>query len=122
MTTLQRRASLFLLGLVAAAFAACVACLDTVDYRPYVHEAYYRVTTSRLSLVSKTNTMAQGELEAGFGRALLSPKLGTVDDPPTGKFKSLPLAGYGSRHGKPAEGIHDDLYVKAVALRIKDHL
>jgi len=30
----------------------------------------------------------------------------------------LPLAGYGNRHGKPASGVHDDLYVKAVAVRV----
>lgn len=44
------------------------------------------------------------------------------DDPGDGKFRSLPLAGYGSRRGKPATGVHDDLYVKAVALRVGDRV
>ena len=29
------------------------------------------------------------------------------------------MAGYGARHGKSATGTHDDLYVKAVALRVQ---
>ena len=44
------------------------------------------------------------------------------DDPAHGQFRSLPLAGYGNRHGQPAKGVHDDLYVKAVALRVGDRL
>jgi hypothetical protein len=62
-------------------------------------------------------------LAAGFGQALLTPKLNMpADQPLKGEFRSLPLAGYGDRHGKPAEGIHDDLYVKAVALRVGERV
>ncbi|MBK7713695.1 MAG: neutral/alkaline non-lysosomal ceramidase N-terminal domain-containing protein [Bacteroidales bacterium] len=34
-----------------------------------------------------------------------------------GRFSAVPLAGYGDRKGKPATGIHDTVYVKAVAIR-----
>jgi hypothetical protein len=34
-----------------------------------------------------------------------------------GKFKKVPLAGYGQRKGKSATGVHDSIFVKAVALR-----
>jgi neutral ceramidase len=34
----------------------------------------------------------------------------------------LPLAGYGGRQGRPATGAHDDLCVKAVALRVAGRL
>jgi neutral ceramidase len=34
-----------------------------------------------------------------------------------GKFKHLPLAGYGDRKGRPSTGIHDSIYVKAVAIK-----
>jgi hypothetical protein len=102
---------------------AGVLCLDGVDYHPYLHETYYAEATARLRAVAATNTLARGELSAGFGRALLSPKLGAQhDNALKGEFRSLPLAGYGNRHGKPAQGIHDDLYVKAVALRVGDRL
>ena len=94
-----------------------------MDYHPYLHERYYAEATSRLQAEAITNSLVHGELSAGFGRALLTPHLGTLqDDSAKGEFSSLPLAGYGNRHGKPARGVHDDLYVKAVALRVGDRL
>lgn len=55
-------------------------------------------------------------ISVGFGRAKLTPTLGTPEDAPEkGEFRSLPLAGYGARKGKPAEGVHDDVWVKAMA-------
>ncbi len=44
-----------------------------------------------------------GQLKAGWGVANIVPPAGT------------PLAGYGARRGKPSTGVHDELYVKAVA-------
>jgi hypothetical protein len=114
------RFSAAVLGILAL---AAVLCLDGVDYRPYLHESYYSDALARLHAIATTNTLARGELSAGFGRALLTPKIGVVqDNPAKGEFRSLALAGYGSRHGKPAQGVHDDLYVKAVALRVGGQL
>ena len=102
---------------------AAVMCLDGVDNRPYFHEAYYARTTAELRARAATNQLARGVLAAGFGRARLSPTLNAVRDvPEEGKFRSLPLAGYGGRHGQPARGVHDDLYVKAIALKVGDRL
>lgn len=105
--------------LLAFAAALAVATLDFVDYTPYVRTAYYKETRARLESASKTNALARGELFAGFGRARLTPTLGAAEaDPTHGKFKALPLAGYGNRQGKPATGAHDDLFVKAAAIRV----
>ncbi|HUW61452.1 MAG TPA: neutral/alkaline non-lysosomal ceramidase N-terminal domain-containing protein [Candidatus Bathyarchaeia archaeon] len=49
-------------------------------------------------------TGSPGQLLAGWGASLITP--------PT----LVPMAGYGDRRGKPAEGVHDDLFVKALAL------
>jgi len=99
--------------------ATGILCLDGVDYRPYFREPYYASTVARLRASAETNTVARGELAAGFGRARLSPTVNVPQDAPDqGRFRSLPLAGYGGRHGKPATGVHDDVYVKAVALRV----
>jgi hypothetical protein len=58
----------------------------------------------------------EGELRAGFARVKLTPTVGSSRDvPERGEFRSLPLAGYGNRQGKPATGVHDDLWVKAIA-------
>ncbi len=112
--------SLRVLAGLAALFAATVfLCLDGVDNRPYFREPYYLNTAARLRASAETNTVARGELTAGFGRARLSPEVNTSQDVPAqGRFRSLPLAGYGGRHGKPARGVHDDIYVKALALRV----
>lgn len=48
---------------------------------------------------------AQAELKAGVGRASITP---LEENIPT------ELGGYGARNGKPAEGIHDTLYAKAL--------
>jgi neutral ceramidase len=109
--------------LVLLVIVLLILGLDGVDYRPYLREPYYAETTARLRAHQATNTLARGELAAGFGRARLSPTVNAPqDDPAKGQFRSLPLAGYGNRHGKSATAIHDDLYVKAVALRVGDRL
>src|SRR5215469_14907286 len=123
MAKISRRILCALLATAGIVVLAAALCLDGVDYRPYLNEPYYRLAMGRLQAVALTNTLARGELFAGFGRALLSPRLNAQQDNPSkGEFRSLPLAGYGNRHSKPAQGIHDDLYVKALALRVGDRL
>ena len=112
-----------LAGLAALAVTAGILCLDGVDSRPYFREGYYAETAARLRAETETNHLARGELAAGFGRELLTPTVNAAQNAPAqGQFRSLPLAGYGGRHGKPAKGVHDDLYVKAVALRVQGRI
>jgi neutral ceramidase len=90
-------------------------CVAGVDYQPYFSAPYFKLTTDRL----QTNQLrlAQGDFAAGFGRAVLTPTLNSAeDDPVHGRFRMLPLAGFGNRKGRPATGVHDDVYVKAMAL------
>lgn len=112
-------------ALAALVVAGLVLCLDGVDHRPYFRESYYTETAARLRTQTATNLVVRGELFAGFGRARLTPTVNApVDDPAQGQFRSVPLAGYGNgnRRGRSATGVHDDLYVKAVALRVGDRL
>ncbi len=44
-----------------------------------------------------------GSLKVGWGTAMITPPIGT------------PLAGYSARNSKPSTGVHDELYVKAIA-------
>lgn len=112
-----------LAGLAVPALAAVILCLDGVDGRPYAGQGYYAETDARLRSQAHTNHPVRGELAAGFGRARLTPAIhATQDAPAKGEFRSLPLAGYGNRHGKPASGVHDDLWVKAIALRVRDRI
>jgi len=97
---------------------AALACLDLVDHRPYFRQPFHRETLERLRAVTATNGPVRGLFFAGFGRARLTPEINVSDDrPEEGRFRSIPLAGYGDRRGRPAEGVNDDLFVKAVAVR-----
>ena len=123
MKKLLRLFSRLALGLAALIVVALVLCLGGVDHHPYFRAAYYTETAARLHASLVTNTVVRGELAAGFGRARLTPTVNApADDAAKGQFRSLPLAGYGNRHGKSATGVHDDLYVKAVALRVENRL
>ena len=121
--TWKRKLQRFIAGLALLLLAMLLAGLDGVDYRPYFREPYYLETVARLQERSATNLLARGTLSAGFGRAQLTPTLNaTVDDPMQGRFRSLPLAGFGNRQGRPATGGHDELMVKAVALKVGPRL
>lgn len=107
-------------GLIAIVL---LVSLDTVDYQPYFRTSYHQNTVECLQTRVATNAAIQGELFAGFGCARLTPTINAAQDlPEQGQFRSLPLAGYGSRRGGAATGVHDDLYVKAAALRVGDRL
>ncbi len=97
--------------------------LERVDYSPYFNSNYYSETRSRLDSISSRLSLAKGEVQVGFGKTSITPGLGAEeDDPGAGVFKEVPLAGFGSRKGKHAEGIHDSLFVKAVAIRVREQL
>jgi len=94
-----------------------------VNHTPYLNESYYTLTMSRLDTLIRKSAMVHGKLEAGFARLNITPAINAEkDDATRGAFRVMPLAGYGHRDGRPAEGTHDSLYVKALALRVHDQL
>ncbi len=105
-------------SLAVLVVALLLAGLESVDYRPYFASDYYQTTVRRLREAAPPRRALREPLEAGFGRAPLTPTLNCASNDGTqGRFQWLPLAGYGARNGRPAVGVHDDLWVKAVALR-----
>jgi neutral ceramidase len=85
---------------------------------PYVSTGYFSKTVSRLETEKKSGTCLYDSLYAGFARVSITPSLfNKFQVPESGKFNKVPMAGYGQRRGKSATGIHDSLFVKAVALR-----
>ncbi len=104
-------------------FIVLLWALERVDYTPYFDSDYYGKTRAILDSMSGHLTLAEGEVELGFGKESITPGLGAgEDDPEAGIFKELPLAGLGSRKGSFAEGIHDSLFVKAVAIRVEEQV
>jgi neutral ceramidase len=99
-----------------------VATLRIVDKTPYFQTEYYTETVTKLNEAFERSNQVQGEIEAGFGVASITPVLsGTSDDPIKGIFKVVPMAGFGDRKG-PATGTHDSIFVKAAAIKVGDKM
>jgi hypothetical protein len=106
-------------GLAALLLVTATTTLTTVDHTPYRELPAFKETCARLHQIKPGTPLVFGELRAGFGRAKLTPAVGAeLDDPAQGRFRAVPLAGYGARHGQPATGVNQDVWVKAMALAV----
>ncbi len=93
--------------------------IDTIQTEPYFSTTYYKVTKERLDSTLNHLRMEHGGLNAGFGRVHITPSINpSTQDPDNGIFAEIPLAGYGDRK-LPVQGIHDSIFVKAVALQVE---
>ena len=104
-------------GCVAGAVVLLAALTAPTDGTPYAARTQYQPSLDAIAATLSQVRLAEGPIEAGFGRASLTPKLGK-DDWVTGSFRSLPLAGYADRRGASAAGVHDPLFVRSLALRV----
>ncbi len=91
---------------VLFALAVTAVSIRAVDWTSPDRAHYSRRTTEALQQAFRTSARCGTQLlEAGVGRAGLTPKAG------------VPLAGYGDRKGQGAEGVHDSLFVHALVVR-----
>ena len=119
MSVKRRRLRKVLLVLVAVVAVVAIAGISRVDERPYATTAAFQKTVADLDAATAMIAFARGPLLAGFGEANLTPNLsGTQDDWHTGTFPRLSLAGASARLDSPAEGVHDPLWVKSIALQV----
>jgi len=84
---------------------------------PYFKTDYYQKTVSRLDSIKSTTKTINDSLFAGFSRISITPDLNNYQNPEYSDLNKVPLAGFGNRKGKPSIGVHDTVFVKAVALR-----
>jgi len=90
-----------------------------VDHTPFYETEYFRTALEDIGQLNRTTQTVYDSVQAGFARVSLTPELNCpVDVSSEGKFKQVPLAGYGKRNGKYASGVHDSIFVKAIALKI----
>ena len=97
--------------LVGLTVLAYFVALDRVDYSPFFKSAYYQQTIRRLQNNSDAVSLSRGSVSVGLGRVNITPQPAE---------RAVPMAGYGLRAGEPAEGIHDSLYVKTLAIQVAD--
>ena len=92
---------------------------DPVDLTPFYETAYYKKSNELISQLKSKTVLVEDSIEAGFSKVSITPGLNnSTDDFNAGKFKTVPLAGFGARKGKGATGIHDSIFVKAIALKV----
>jgi hypothetical protein len=85
---------------------------------PYFKTGYYQKTVSRLDSIKSDLSCVNDSFYAGFARVSITPDLNNiVENSEEGRLNKVPLAGFGQRKGKPATGVHDSIFIKAVALK-----
>jgi neutral ceramidase len=110
--------SIVLGWLLVLVFTSCA-----VQRTPYPQTGYYRRTVERLDSLGPKINCSEDAIFAGFSKVSITPALNTKpENSYEGKFNKVPLAGFGNRKGKPATGVHDSLFVKAVALKMGSKL
>jgi hypothetical protein len=92
--------------------AAVVGCFITLigpwpTYKSgFKDKPYYKEALAAINQHSKRSSHSSviGRFEAGWDSRSIAPPAGT------------PLAGFGDRRGKPSTGVHDEIFVKALAV------
>lgn len=115
----MKRLGIILGVIVLTLFLIFFFSTSSVETTAYFDADYYQQTLARLESARAANAMAVTDsILAGFAKVSITPGLNHAGDDSEGKFNQLPLAGFGGREGKPATGIHDSVFVKAVALKV----
>lgn len=96
------------------------AITSTNNHTPYFSETYFTRTLERLESGKEKIALSTDSLQAGFSKASLTPNFTHPNLPDY--IEGVPLAGYGSRKGKPATGVHDSVFVKAIAIKSGESL
>jgi len=111
-------------GIIVAILILLFLFLTTpIDHTPYFDSDYFEESILRIDSLKKSINQTNGPLLAGFSRVSITPMLNqTEENYREGKFVQIPLAGYGGRKGAPASGVHDSIFVKAVALKVGNEL
>jgi hypothetical protein len=113
-------------GIIVAIILAFLVLLfftmtSPVDHTPFYSADYFKTTIARIDSLNKNKPTVIGTVQAGFSKISITPGLNnSTDQPAEGKFKMVPLAGFGNRKGSPATGVHDSIFVKAVALKVEE--
>ena len=93
-------------------------CTDPVVQASYLNSDYYKTSSARIDSLKKSSVILNDSIQAGFARVSITPVLNSQEDNVAeGRFSKVPLAGFGARKGKPATGVHDSIFIKAVALK-----
>lgn len=100
-----------------------ILCSCAVVKTPYTRTAYYQKTVDRLNSLKSETKCINDSLYAGFSRISITPFLNNaLEKNRHDRLKKVPIAGFGQLKTKYATGIHDSVFVKAVALKVDQHI
>jgi len=89
---------------------------------PYAKTPYYNKTEDRLTSLKSGISSFNDSLYAGYSRISITPLLNNaLKKPGHERSDKVPIAGFGQLKTKYATGVHDSVFVKAVALKVKQH-
>ncbi|MBN2310956.1 MAG: neutral/alkaline non-lysosomal ceramidase N-terminal domain-containing protein [Candidatus Hydrogenedentes bacterium] len=102
--------AVLLLVNLAAVFITVIGPWPTYGPSDVESEGYYRTAIAAIDECAAERQVSErpGPLRAGWAAASITPGVGT------------PLAGFGSRKGRPSTGVHDGLDIRAVAFSDAD--
>ena len=109
----------FLKALSLGIAVLLAACFQPLDRTPYLATSYHEETLRRWEQPAAARFSTNGPVRAGWAKVKLTPTLGVDDDPESGRFRMVPLAGYGARKGRPATGVAHDVWAKALAVEVR---
>ena len=93
------------LGAIGGAFVTVAGPWPTYK-SGFEDRAYYKDALAAIERQRKRSSHGSsvGQFKAGWASHSITPRIGT------------PLAGFGDRQGKPSTGVHDEIFVKALAV------
>jgi Neutral/alkaline non-lysosomal ceramidase. len=115
----MKKIGIILAIIVAFLVSAFFILTDAVDLTPFYETAYYKKSNELISQLKDKTALVEDSVKAGFSKVSITPEINNpTDQAADGKFKTVPLAGFGARKGKGATAIHDSIFVKAVAVKV----
>jgi len=104
----KRRIQLILIAFLMAVVGCFVAFIGPwPTYKSgFKDKRYYKEALAAIEQHGKlsSHSTSIGRFEAGWSSRSITPPIGT------------PMAGFGDRRGKPSTGVHDEIFVKALAV------
>lgn len=83
---------------------------------PYFQTSYYKNTVDRLEKAGDSVRFSKDTLYAGLSKISLTPDDSMISGGKR-KHKRIPMAGFGQAKTRFATGVHDSIFVRAVALK-----
>ncbi|MBV5316019.1 MAG: neutral/alkaline non-lysosomal ceramidase N-terminal domain-containing protein [Prolixibacteraceae bacterium] len=113
-----KKIGIILGSIVVILIALFFILTKSVDQTAFYNTDYYQKSCVLTDSLKQFSSSVTDSIQAGFAKVSITPGLNNPSDQASeGKFNQVPLAGFGARKGKAATGVHDSIFVKAVALK-----